>query len=692
MIKKVFKKLDAIINKDEYIFALILSIFISISSEIISRNDTVLPWILSNPTYFIISIVFLWAFITLLSTLVLNHRIGSTLTVLIILILSLLSSMKYARRGLPLIPVDIYLVDEALNIKNVVNFLNYIYHFIFITIATITTYFAHKYFVHKKSLTKKFSLVNFIISILIIASLFFLSPLYSSEYLPKGFVLNFAFDSPSLAPENKLSDNNPYLLKDFLDGVKDQEPINSRPDKKPNIIVIMNESFWDINLLRTAEITPNPLAIFEKLKEESIYGMMESPVYAGGTSNAEFEVMTGYSTHFFNEGYMLYTQELKHPYMSLASVLRSQDYKTVGIHPFWGWYYNRNEVYKYLGFDEFITEEYLSDLKRKGYYISDDVVTNTIIDKLEENTDPSFIFAVTMQNHGPYDDDRYKEMFLDVEVSKDLENEDRKILQTYAQGIYDADQALGELVDYIKGSDEPTILLFFGDHLPLLGENYKLYKDLGHITGKEPASEEHIKLKTTPFIIWSNFSEISKNINIIDATYLGPYLLNEAQVDIPNYYKHLLQLYNEFPVINNKFGINSNGEHVQNDKKTYNDFNNRLKSLEYDMMYGNKTVEPSYYEWIVTNNSNFNSEINNIAISKVYVDGDDLVIEGKNLYPKGILYINKKELEYTYHSTNKIVVKDFSNQVDSNILDINFKLIDTIEKVLAEGKYRVELK
>src|SRR5690606_17018243 len=95
------------------------------------------------------------------------------------------------------------------------------------------------------------------------------------------------------------------------------------------------------------------------------------------------------------------------PLPSLATFFRHKGYSSVAIHPFEGWFWNRSNVYQHLGFDRFLSQENLPALEKRGMFASDTALTNEIIRVAEESDKPLFMFAVTLQGHGPYEANRY---------------------------------------------------------------------------------------------------------------------------------------------------------------------------------------------------------------------------------------------------------------------------------------------
>ncbi len=417
--------------------------------------------------------------------------------------------------------------------------------------------------------------------------------LYSQAYGP--WELGFIYSLPRAVVEEEPESS---LAWEDLEGElndenqSDENPTESKfKDQDPNVIIIMSESFWDINLLDT-EFSPNPIQNFEDLKEESIHGEAYVPVFGGGTANTEFEVLTGISLKTYPaDWHMVYRNDIDGPTPSLASIFQEQGYHTDALHPYHHWYYRRHEVYPYLGFDKFTALEDLDDSQTLGPFISDDYITDEIIKRIEESEKPIFNFTVTMQNHGPYNELRNEPV---IDFKHNLDNREETMLQTYADGLYYSDQALKKLVDYLKTSDEPTLLLFFGDHLPMLGNNYSLYRELGYIGEENPQElQDDLRLYTVPYVLWANYSLEEKELPLKNATALSHLILEQAGMEKPPYLQMVEEIHDRAPVILNTEYIDGDGKHHDRESREYQEIIELYRTLKNQIIDDPESVEPS---------------------------------------------------------------------------------------------------
>ncbi len=214
------------------------------------------------------------------------------------------------------------------------------------------------------------------------------------NYAFNGFMFAFALNLPMAnvaAPAG--------YSADAIQAVRTPTGIATVPAEKPDIIIVMSESFWDPTRLPNVKITPDPIENVRKIRS----GHMFSPEFGGMTANVEFEALTGFSNAFLPYGSIPYQQYVRHKIPSLATFLNGEGYQTRAIHPFTRWFWNRGAVYDAFGFDRFMSEEDMPTLAKRGPLASDAALTEEIIREADNTKDPFFFFAVSLQSHGPYE-------------------------------------------------------------------------------------------------------------------------------------------------------------------------------------------------------------------------------------------------------------------------------------------------
>ncbi len=328
------------------------------------------------------------------------------------------------------------------------------------------------------------------------------------------------------------------------------------PSVKPNIIAIMCESYADLTCVADFATSQEVTPFYDSVSDNVIKGNIYVSTYGGGTANSEFEFLTGNSMAFLPTGSIPYQQYIDSPTGSLAQILDSNGYLTYAVHPYEASGWNRTEVYQDFGFDQFLSQtDFVNPSYMRGY-ISDSSSYSKLIDLYNSKPEgqPIFLFNVTMQNHGGYTK-QYSNFTNDVTLT-DFPGEYPETEQ-YLSLIHQSDKALESLISYFSTVDEPTVICFFGDHLPSLKNGFYeklLGKDLSDLS-----SEEMLKLYQTPFLIWANYDIKEQSIDKMSANYLSTLLLQTAGIDLPDYNQKLSELYQSYPVINSMAAIASDG-------------------------------------------------------------------------------------------------------------------------------------
>ena len=315
--------------------------------------------------------------------------------------------------------------------------------------------------------------------------------------------------------------------------------------QQPNIIVIMSEAFYDLDRLEGAvSYSEDPMRPFREVCKEGISGDLYVNVYGGSTHFTEFEFLTGWNTRGMNTGSCPYKEYFSKDQPSFARYLREQGYQTVAIHPYNGKFWNRYVAYPRLGFDAFI-DQYRMSYQEKCGYISDDSLTKEIIKQFEEKKEgsPFFCFSVSVANHIAILNGEEKENAPDqIKVTYDdalgYGPNKKRWVQEYVSGIEKSGEALQELTDYLKTQDEPTIVVFFGDHAP----SYALDQ---LAAGKKDTNLAY----STPYLIWGNYDWMTeKEAQNVSASYLSTYLIQLLHMPYApqNYYN--IAMRNAYPV------------------------------------------------------------------------------------------------------------------------------------------------
>lgn len=297
----------------------------------------------------------------------------------------------------------------------------------------------------------------------------------------------------------------------------------------PDIIVIQSESFCDPTLLGMEQFSQDPLPYFHLLQKESQAFTLATRAYGGGTVHTEFEILTGVSSVFFPRDTTVFSDYIKEPHISLASILKQQGYRATFLHPYENWFYNRNKVYKELGFDRFLSKSAFP--KEDHPYLKDKSLYRMMLSQLQEK--PSLLFGVSMQNHTPYREDRFPHR---ITYRGDLSNRETAIhFNHYLQGLKESDDALKELISTLRTRERETILLFYGDHLPVVNQDGAFYDNLSWSSYPFGSNPWHFALSKTPGLIWSNKRNLFNPEFKTDGIFILGQLLEFSGLSYPKY-------------------------------------------------------------------------------------------------------------------------------------------------------------
>ena len=328
------------------------------------------------------------------------------------------------------------------------------------------------------------------------------------------------------------------------------------PSEKPDIIVIMNESFSDLRVNGEFETSRPVMPFYDSLKSdpEILSGFSHVSILGGNTAYSEYEFLTGDSTRFYK--YCPYSSKIIPPGITihaLPSHLKALGYKTVASHSYLRENWRRPVVYGNLGFEE---QHYIDDfppenVKKVRSFCSDESHYMEIIRQLEEADDnrPVFSFNITMQNHGGYAPDA----ILPDRIGVSVNGKEFPEASTYETLMNISDSAIHILTDYLATRKRPCILLFFGDHQPKFIQGF-MEEVLGH-PENEMTEEEMKRLYITPYFIWSNRPlDRSLHIKELSLNYMGGYLLRLAGLPLTGYMRYLEDIRKEQPVITRRAG------------------------------------------------------------------------------------------------------------------------------------------
>jgi hypothetical protein len=442
----------------------------------------------------------------------------------------------------------------------------------------------------------------------------------------------------------------------------------------PNIIIVLSESLWDLTSIPNIKFSRDPLAFLHSLQQTAGPSRMLSPQFGGGTANVEFEVLTANSSRFLYEDTLAYVDYMTGPIDSLASILARKGYVSTAISPNDNWELNSRNVYKWFGFSRFISLEYFDPDEYIGPYIGDRAVARRIFEETERSPGADFVFANTMENHYHYWPGKFKENT--ISVTGKMTNESKGLLETYAQGAQDADKLLQSLVEHYSRSNEPTILVFFGDHLPFLEDNDMVYRDTGYLQDNDPDYLE--KMHRVPLVVWSNYLPAPAKPLYFSPSALGPYVLHMAGLEGTAYTDFVYQLSQKIPLIPPL--ENYEAMHIDPEDPDLVHY----QETEDAILTGDLTVYGDDKDRIV--DENFSLGYGDPIIRAVVPAGTDrtagaIEVQGGRFGIGSVVYADGVKLETVWNSesslTAKLPVKPAGQRAAAGELQVEVRVIDS---------------
>jgi len=401
---------------------------------------------------------------------------------------------------------------------------------------------------------------------------------------------------------------------------------------KPDVILIQLESFLDAKNIKDMSFSTEPVPVYSYLRENFSSGYLEVPSFGGGTANTEFEVLTGINLDNFGAGeYPYKTIMMKSPCESLASNLKENGYSAHAIHNHTGGFYDRDRVYPNMGFDSFQSIEYMNGFETTPYgWCKDSILPEEIVKALELTDEekgittetPKFVWTVSVQGHGAYPSEPIEGVPNPIKIKSDRFTEKELCaLEYYINQVGEMDAFLGKLIAILETRDRPTLLIAYGDHLPSIGlEDEDLLTENAY---------------TTEYVTWNNFG-LEKRDNRLRAYELSSEIMGWLGFNNGNITKI---------------------HHLKTDENSTlgeEEFQNRIRLLAYDMLYGEKMQFAPESELLM---SNMRMGTIPITISDVKVNNGNIYVRGEGFTAKSCVFVNGKKVETSVLSPQNLLVE-----------------------------------
>lgn len=599
-------------NKHIIYMYITVALLVNLIIEMLARASFVkgIFYLISSPYVFICNSIII--LMTLSVTLLMRRRFfGISIISIVWIVFGIANCVLLSYRVTPFTAVDMMLIDSALAVMN--KYLNTFSYALIVVLAIVAIIGLIFIWFKVPKVDHKIKYVRNIIAIGIIwaigigaINLGIASSLLSAKfgnladsYSEYGFVYCFT-NSLVNTGVDKPADYSDKTIKSLTADVEE-----TKVKRKPNILFLQLESFFDINNMTNVTFSENPIPYFESLMEQYPGGYLDVPIVGAGTVNTEFEIMTGMNLDDFGPGEYPFKTILKETTCeSIAHNLKEYGYTTHAIHNNTATFYSRNVVFSNLGYDTFTTIETMNidDFTPMGW-AKDYFLTDEIIRALDSTEEQDYIYTISVQGHGSYPtegdyDYPIKVYGLDSEAKTNQ-------YQYYVWQINEMDKFVQELVEQLSARDEDTVLIIFGDHLPSLG-----------ITESELVNGN---VYQTPYVIWSNFKNKYEDEDI-EAYQLQSKILGGLNMTAGN--------------------INSYTQKHRYD----DDYNDGLQNLEYDSLYGDKLLYEGENPYVATDIQYGLRKVSISSISPTNDESGTIYVYGKNFTKYSKVYINDEKV------------------------------------------------
>ena len=415
-----------------------------------------------------------------------------------------------------------------------------------------------------------------------------------------------------------ISEPNGYTKKAMAkidkDGELNQTATSRSSDELPNIIVVQLESYFDVANAEFFTTSEDACPNLHNLYQNYSNGYFKVPSVGAGTANTEFEVLTGMNLRYFGPGeYPYKTYSKKHPTESAATALASLGYGTHALHDNTGNFYSRANVFNNMGFDTFTSKEFMNVLQTtENGWAKDEILTHHIMEAMDTTKQEDFVFTVSVQGHGNYPETQVIENpKIKVEGIEDeaLKNK----WEYYVNQVYEMDQFVGDLIKAVEERNEPSVVVFYGDHLPTMG-----------------LKAEDLKsryLYNTNYVIWDNIG-LQKHDKNIPAYQLMSEVLNRLDIHSGTVFNY----------------------HQQ--RKGTKNYLSDLELLQYDILYGKQYV---YNGKAPITEGHMVMGIRNVSLSSIVAQlNSGYSLYGENFTKYSRVYVNGEKQKSSFLNNTRI--------------------------------------
>lgn len=483
------------------------------------------------------------------------------------------------------------------------------------------------------------------------------------SYEKYGFVYSFScslFDRGISKPD----EYDKEAMQELMNGYKDLT--DEAGGKKPNIIFLQLESFFDLTDLESVSFSEDPMPFFNSLKESCYHGYLTVPSIGAGTANTEFESITGMSLSFFGTGEYPYKTVLQDTACeAMPHVLRERGYTSTAIHNHTGTFYDRHTVYSQLGFNRYIAREYMQGLEDDYYWnqigwVRDEILTREIMDTLHTTPETDYVYAVSVQGHGGYPSyDLGGGFGIEVTNAEEIGSSRAYKFQYFANQMRDMDNFIKGLTEALDAYDENVVLVMYGDHLPSLEIEEDEFKE-GTVSS----------LFQTEYIIWSNFGLEDGTPKESLRRDLAAYQTAAYTLDLIGIHAGNLLRYHQ----------TSDYKLIEEDAA----YKDGLHMLQYDILYGKQYVYEGMEPYEKTD---MQMGLHPITIDRVESEWNGFTVEGDGFTIYSVVLLNGSSVDFSLEPGGQLIHVTDETLEDGDVIMVIQEATDMTELSSVEYVY-----
>lgn len=358
--------------------------------------------------------------------------------------------------------------------------------------------------------------------------------------------------------------------------------------EKPDVILILGESWADLVPEGYATATGDPLTFTRSLAGQSNSDVrtLVTSTYGAGTSRSEFEILTG-AAQAYGMSQAPFQFSVSEPLPNIVQSFKDLGYDTTAMHTGLKESWDRDTAFPLLGFDAYY-DQFDMQVNESDYlrgWIQDSVLYDEALAHLDQSDGPQFMYLISIATHGGYRNEAYQSP---IEIESPAG--DYPLTEQYLGVLQESDQDLQAFIQELSQREKPTIVLFFGDHLPYVDDEYN--------NDVLKAYDDWMWAHTTYYGVWANYDlpeTVYDDVSSLSLNYLGPYLMEAAGLPLTGYQKYLRDCTQEYSAVSTSAFITPEGERISADEGKETELGHEQAILQYGLVFDTSKMPRDFF-------------------------------------------------------------------------------------------------